>query len=580
LPLANWAANGRIGLKFAGFSIESKKIMISQLTIQNFALIDRIEIEFRTGMNVFTGETGAGKSILIDALYSALGKRLTSSVLRDGDSPCIIEAIFELSSKQLKESTFLSEYISDEEPVLIIHRTYFPDGRNKIKINGFSATISQLRTLGNHLIDFHGPHDHQMLFSEESHIRILDRLCDFKDAKKLYTEKYTSYSALQKELDALQDLSKNKAREEEILEFQIKELEQVPLDSDHYERVIEEETRANNAEKLQECAAEVISGLENEHSGLTSAISRMFSPLNTLNRLDETTAPLSEILSRMQNDSSVLASELKDYLDKLSFNSEETVELKKQYDIYYEILRKYGPQIEDAKNYYIKTKQKYDILIDLEHNDASLKSKIASNEKELNSLAKKITDVRKQTAENLKQTIERELKELGISGVCFECRVEKTDLSPSGLDKVTLFISPNIGEELKPLAKIVSSGEAARVMLALKKALTKVDPIPVLIFDEIDAQIGGRLGTVTGKKLKELAEDRQVILITHLPQIASFGARHHKVSKHVTNDRTVTEVTFLTESDRVKELAQMMSGKKESRIALEHASHLLDQAAQ
>ncbi|MBL7072517.1 MAG: DNA repair protein RecN [Candidatus Omnitrophica bacterium] len=552
--------------------------MISQLTIQNFALIDRIEIEFRGGMNVFTGETGAGKSILIDALHAVLGKRLTSSVLRDNDSPCIIEALFELSSKQLAESAFFSEYTRDDEPILIINRTYFPDGRNKIKINGFSVTISQLRTLGNNLIDFHGPHDHQMLFSEESHIRILDRLCDFKNAQKLYAEKYTSYSALQKELDALRALSKNKAREEEILEFQIKELEQVPLDSNHYERVIEKETRANNSETLQENAAEVIGGLENEHNGLASAISRMFPPLGTLQKLDETTAPFSEILERIQNDCSELASQLNDYLDKLSFDPEETAKLKKQYDIYYEILRKYGPEIENAKNYYEKVKQKYNTLLDLEHSDASLKRRIARDEKELNSLAKNVTDIRKQTAEKLKRTIERELQELGISGVRFECRVEKTDLSPSGQNKVTLFISPNVGEGLKPLAKIVSSGEAARVMLALKKALTKVDPIPVLIFDEIDAQIGGRLGTITGKKLKELAEDRQVILITHLPQIASFGARHYKVSKHVKNDRTVTEVTFLNKSDRVKELAQMMSGRTESQIAIEHASHLLDQA--
>lgn len=552
--------------------------MISQLTIQNFGLIDRIEIEFRAGLNVFTGETGAGKSILIDALHSALGKRLIPSVLRDSDSPCVIEAVFELSSKQLKELTVFSEYISDKERLLIINRTYFPDGRSKIKINGFNVTISQLRALGNHLIDFHGPHDHQMLFSEESHIRILDRLCDFRNSQKLYTEKYASYSALQKELNALRALSKNKAREQEILEFQIKEIEQVPLEKNHYERVLEEETRANNAEKLQECAAEVIRGLENEHNGLTSSISRMFSPLNTLNRLDETTAPLPEILQRMQNDSSELTSKLKNYVDKLSFNPAETAKLKKQYDIYYEILRKYGPQIENALNYYKKAKQKYNTLVDLEHSDASLKRRIAEDEKELNSLAKDLTGVRKQTAENLKKTIERELKELGISGVRFECRVEKTDLSPSGQDKVTLFISPNVGEGLKPLAKIVSSGEAARVMLALKKALTKVDPIPVLIFDEIDAQIGGRLGTVTGKKLKELAADRQVILITHLPQIASFGDYHYKVSKSVKNNRTVTEVLFLNKSLRIKELAQMMSGKNESQIALEHASHLLNQA--
>jgi len=561
-----------------GFSLKSKKIMISQLTIQNFGLIDRLEIEFRAGLNVFTGETGAGKSILIDALHSALGKRLSPSFLRDKDEPCILEVVFELSSKQLNESTVFSEYVSEEEALLIINRTYFPDGRNKIKINGFSATISQLKALGNHLIDFHGPHDHQMLFSEGSHIQILDRLCDFKNAKKLYSENFAVHSALQKKLNDLRSLSENKVREQEILEFQIKELEQVPLDTSHYESLLEKDSRANNAEQLQECAAEIINSLENDENGLTTAISRMFSPLNTLTRLDETTTRFSEILSRVQNDSSELASLLENYIDKLSFDQEEAVTIKKQYDIYYEILRKYGPNLENAKNYYITAKQKYDILADLEHNDAVLKNKIASNEKELNTLAQELTRVREQTADDLRKTIEQELKELGIAGVRFVISTEKKGLSPSGQDKVTFFISPNIGEELKPLAEIVSSGEAARVMLALKKALIKVDPIPVLIFDEIDAQIGGRLGTITGKKLKELAKDRQVILITHLPQIASFGNYHYKVSKSVKNNRTVSEVHFLEESARVKELAQMMSGKKESQIAIDHASHLLNQA--
>ncbi len=552
--------------------------MISQLTIQNFGLIDSLTLEFGDNLNVFTGETGAGKSILIDALHYALGARLNTSQLRDDQKPCVVEAVFNLTSKQLKESPLLSEYISEDEPSLIVNRRYSPDGRNKNKVNGFAITLSELKEMGNHLVDFHGPHDHQLLFTEKSHMDILDRLSDLKELKNEYSQKYHTYSLLRKELYQLEELSKNSERELDTLKHQLKELEQVPLEAAKYEELLAESTRVDNAEKLYGSAAELVAILENDQYGMNQLISKAFSPLSTLNSTDGTTAEYTNILERIQDDTSDLLSLLTGYLDSLSFQPEEANKINRLRDVYHDITRKYGPTLEDAGKFYIEAQRKYDLLINMEHNDKDLKNKIKTSQKNLQETARKITAKRKASAGSLKKTIEHELKELGIEHVRFECRIETTDLNRDGQDNVVFYISPNAGESLKPLAEIVSSGEAARVMLALKKALTKVDPIGVLIFDEIDAQIGGRLGSITGKKLKELSRNRQVILITHLPQIASFGDNHFKVLKEVIKGRTTTNVNPLTRSDRVKELAKMMSGKAESKIAVKHAEDMLVKA--
>jgi DNA repair protein RecN (Recombination protein N) len=552
--------------------------MLSQLIIQNFGLIDRLEIEFCERLNIFTGETGAGKSILIDALRYALGERLNTTFIRDNEKPCTVEAVFEVSGQLLARCPLLDEYVSADDPVLIINRSYSPDGRNKIKINGFAVTVTQLKEIGDHLVDFHGPHDHQMLFAEDSHIGILDRLAGAQKEKEDYFKEYERYSALKKKLKDLQDLAESSEREMDILKHQIKELEQVPLEGSEYEEISRESTRINNSEKLFECVKQLVDILENDQTGVSTAVSRAFGPMSTLNGIDESTAELADILSRIQEDSSELISALNGYLDNLSFDQNEASDINRRYDIYYEILRKYGPALEDAKKFYESSREKYDLLIDLEHNDSELRKNIASSENDLKKAAKKITEKRKKYGKTLEQTIENELKELGIKNIKFECRIERTDITPTGCDKVTFYISPNVGEDLKPLADIVSSGEAARVMLALKKALTKVDPIPVLIFDEIDAQIGGRLGAITGKKLKELSQDRQVLLITHLPQIASFGNRHFKVTKTVEKRRTLTSVVPLEGDSRIKELANMMSGEMETRIAIEHANDMLSRA--
>ncbi len=553
--------------------------MLSLLTITNFGLIDTLEAEFCRGLNVFTGETGAGKSILIDAMRVALGGRMNSSLVRDGSKPSSVEAVFDLSkNSEVCSLPSFSEFLQEEDKTLIIRRSFLPDGRGKIAVNGLSVTLSQLKELGERLMDIAGPHDHQTLFAENSHIGMLDRLSDITGEKRVYDEAFAGFSSLEKELAQLRELSSSRERDLDHLSSAIKELEQVPLDRTSYEKVLEESSRVANSEKLYQKAREVLDILGGEDTGISALSQKAFSRMRSVMEVDPSTGKLSSELEGIQSSCDFVVSELSDYLENLSFSPAEAAEINRKYDIYYDILRKYGPSVESAKDFYLSAKKKFELLSDMDSSSRELSRKMAASEKALRKAAEALSEVRIKTAKTLKHIIEKELKDLGIPHVKFECRVDKAPFSSTGADKVTFFISPNAGEELKPLADIVSSGEAARVMLALKKALTKADPVPCLVFDEIDSQIGGRLGTVTGKKLKELSSSRQVILITHLPQIASFGDRHIKVSKTVSGGRTSVSVSALSPEERTKELAKMMSGEKESVIAVTHAKNMLENA--
>ncbi|MBF0478237.1 MAG: DNA repair protein RecN [Candidatus Omnitrophica bacterium] len=553
--------------------------MLNQLTISNFGLIDQVTLEFDPQLNILTGETGAGKSILIDALRMALGERANIDQIRDKNKPCIIETIFEVQDPSIKQIETLKDFFA-EGGELIVQRILTSDGKNKIKINGFAVTLSQLKELGDHLVDFHGPHDHQMLLSSASHIGMLDRLVALNDLLKEYSQKFSEYSACAKKLEQLKEMYSTSARELDLLGHQIKELEQVPLDNAHYEHIEQERIRINNAERLNENVSQMLNLLESSDSSVSSHIRQTFSLMRQLNHLDSSTASWAEQLSEIQELNQQLVVNLNDYADSLSFEPEQAQTVNQQYDVYDDIKRKYGPALEDARKFYSQAKERFALLNDLEHNDQQLQENLDAIKKDLKKTADKITKKRKTASDELKKTIEHELKELGIANVKFESRVEKADFSINGQDQVTFYISPNAGEDLKPLAEIVSSGEAARVMLALKKALIKVDPIPVLIFDEIDAQIGGRLGTITGTKLREISRARQVILITHLPQIAAFADKHFKVTKSVASGRAVTAVNELDPKTRINEIAKMMSGEQETAIAIKHAKELIDKAQQ
>ncbi len=551
--------------------------MIESLTIKNFGIIEQTSMEFTPGLNTLTGETGAGKSILIDALRFALGERFQSSHLRAGADACTVEAVFLLKPSFLKTLPNWETFKNDDNS-LIIQRSVTADGRNKARLNGLTASIAQLKDIGDRLIDFHGPNDHQQLLAEDQHLLIIDALTGANDHFKEYSVVFAQYSSIRNKLSALQELAQSRERDTGLLAHQIKELEQAPLTEDDLAEIEQDRVKINNSEKLYTHITQAMAILENDEVSLESLLSRAFKPLQHLSDIDEKATAYLDSLSTLQESAGSLISDLRNYADSLSFDPGFAQSVNNRYDAYIDIKRKYGPTLEDARKFYGDAKIKFALLNDFEQNEDDLKAELKVKEDALNKLAKIITQHRKKTAESLKTTIEKELRELAFKSISFEARIEKAPLSPSGADKVVFFISTNTGEELKPLADIVSSGEAARLMLAIKRALMKVDPVPVLIFDEVDAQIGGRLGTVIGTKLKEISGHRQVILITHLPQIAAFADTHFRITKAVDKGRTRTVVAPLEPKDRVNELAHMMSGDKMTDVSVKHAKDMINEA--
>lgn len=554
--------------------------MLTSITIHNFGLIDHLSIDCDAQVTMLTGETGAGKSIIIDALRYALGERLNSSHIRTKEKPCIVEASFQLDKTFFSEYPQFQEYNVNNDAALIIKRQTSPDGKNKAKINDFSVTVGTLKEIGSCMVDIHGPHDHQMLLSQETHLRILDRLSSSFELKNVYNEKFSHYSERKAQLRKLEESAQTRERDLELCEHTLRELETVPLNEKEYTAIMSSGARLQNTEKLYHAAQALLALFETETTGISEQISEAFHHLRILTNTDESTESIAEHFEALQERSDTLVSELTAYCDSLSFDAEDPERITNLCDAYHTILRKYGPTIEDAAQQYETVKKEYDLLINYEQNDADLRKEINILETELVKLARDMSKQRKESAVHLEKTMKQELKELGIKHVDFECRFEDIPLMHSGSDRVEFFISPNAGEPLKPLADIISSGEAARLMLALKKALTNVDPIPVLIFDEIDAQIGGRLGTITGKKLKALARKRQVIAITHLPQIAAFADKHLKVSKETSAGRTNVQCVELIEERRIDELAIMMSGEKTSETARKHAQEMIVTAKQ
>ena len=552
--------------------------MLETLTVKNFGIIEAVAIELTPGLNILTGETGAGKSILIDALRFCLGERFQTSYLRDDGVPCTVEAVFALSPDLWKKIEGLHDFQSDDA-TLVIQRTVTHDGKNRIRVNGLTASVSQLKEIGDALIDFHGPHDHQQLLAEQHHLEIIDSLTSLDAVQTEYATIYHTFCHIRTQIEELKAMAQSRERDLHLLDHQIKELEQVPLDEAVHEEIARSRIKISNAQKLHENISQAMAILEDEDAGIALMLGRTFKPLQALAAIDENAAKFLNQLSAVQDQAAELSAALRDYADSLLFDRAAAQRVHEQFDAYQDILRKYGPLMEDARRTYAEISQKFALLNDFEHHAGTLDKDLNAHEADLTRLAKNMSQRRKKTADALKKTIEQELHELGFKAIAFEARFEKKPLAPDGSDKIVFYISTNAGEGLKPLAAIVSSGEAARIMLAIKRALMIADPVPVLIFDEIDAQIGGRLGTVIGTKLKEIATHRQVILITHLPQIAAFAQTHFKITKHVDQGRTRTAVAAIAGQLRVDELAHMMAGDKMTAAAIKHAREMLKDAA-
>ncbi|MBI3316464.1 MAG: DNA repair protein RecN [Candidatus Omnitrophica bacterium] len=550
--------------------------MLARLHIENFALIDDVTLEFIRDLNILTGETGAGKSILIDALRFVMGERSDAEYVRDSKKSCLVEAVFEPAKEFLKKPSF-SEYFEDGDSLLILRRDLSWQGRSRGWVNGRTVNISTLRELGKYLMDIHGQYDHQMLLDPATHLPVLDGLWPSARPLQEYRTLYEEFSSLLRRRDELLSLQQGRERELDLLKFQIEEIKNAGISDPEEDLKLESErVRFAHSEKIREKTVRILNLLEEGEGSASSNAGEASRYFQDLSRIDSSLEPLKAGFETARLELEEFIRSLRDYLEKLDADPERLEEIQSRLSDLNRIKKKYGPTLAEAGSFYEKTKKRFDDLTHSGVYEKETERKISSLLPQIQTAGRVLTDARKKAAQNLRKGIEKELLDLGMTHAEFRMDFSPADFGPLGQDAAEFMISLNAGEPAQALAKIISGGEASRVMLALKKTLMKADPVPTLIFDEIDANIGGRLGTVVGNKLKEITQSHQVFVITHLPQIASFGERHIKVFKTIKDKRTFAQYRVIEGEERVKELAQMMSGKSETDISRRHAEEMLE----
>lgn len=573
--------------------------MLQELDIRNYALIDKLRIDFSAGLNILTGETGAGKSIIIGAMGLMLGERASTDVIRTGAEGTSVRGAFEIpdgsqANKIISEADLKDE---DNSDVLLLSRELSQTGRSRCRINDQSATLSILREVGNYLIDIHGQHDHQTLFRQEEHLNILDNFGGLRSLRHKVSDLYFRLQELRGQYNRLIRDRNEKLREKDLLEFQLKELQDAQLEEDEEKKLLREREIMNNAELVFELANSIYERLYNsEEPTLPPVLDILKSAKTDLAKLHQIDAQLEEIQSRFETaiyELQDIAEQMRDYRDGVEFDPRKLSEVEARLDLIYRLKQKYVVNsVEELLFYRDDVARQLEALSLSSAKIDDTRREIQKVTSEARELALQLSQQRQIHAEKLRSLVEKELHGLGMEKTVFEVQVlqneaedgviadggKKLRLSPEGIDSVEFLISPNVGEELRPLNKIASGGEISRIMLAVKTVLARTDEVPVMIFDEIDTGIGGRIAEVVGRKLRELAKSQQVICITHLPQIASLADSHCRVEKKVVEDRTVVEVHMLNDEERVREIARMLAGEKITDVTLAHAREMMEQA--
>jgi DNA repair protein RecN (Recombination protein N) len=568
--------------------------MIEELYIRDVALINELQLEFSSGLNIFTGETGAGKSVILNAVGLALGERSTSGIVRDGATNAKIQiAIAPPSDHPVWDSFSDSEFadILDEEETLVLSRQINASGRSRCHTNGQLVSLTFLSAIGDLLVDIHGQHAHQSLFRSETHLDLLDTFGKHEALKAEVSKKYDELHTAQVQLADFSQTLRAAMQEKDLLEFQLEELEEAQLQEGEEEDLINERHLLSNAETLFESANQLYEQLYGGDLSESSTLDGLKIASRTISKLCELDGSLSELNGRFEStvyELEDIAYQIRDYRDKIEFNPHRLSEVEERLDVIHRLKRKYGDSISDILAYQAQASQKLEDLQFGSERVEELKDQIHLVTQGAQKLAVEFSKKRRETATQLESLIERELQTLGMEKAVFQILVspiesangpleiegKRYELRADGMDEIEFFISPNVGSEPKPLAKIASGGEISRVMLALKTVLAQVDLIPTMIFDEIDAGIGGRTADIVGQKLKELSRFRQVFCITHLPQIARFADQHFRVEKSVEGDRTTITAKLLTQEERVEEVARMHGGEA-TVTTLAHARELL-----
>ncbi len=560
--------------------------MLIELHIRDFAIIENLNLNLRAGFTVFTGETGAGKSIILDAVDTLLGGRVDPTAVRSGADYAIVEGTFRLDerTRQPIHAILSAEDLLDDPDYLTLGREIRTTGRSIGRVNGRTVNIGMLRQLGTVLIDLHGQSAHLSLLQPRQHIRLLDRYADVDALLRTYRETYRRLNEVRKEYVELRQSAADAARRADLLAYQVNEIEAAALQVDEEEMLHAERNRLSNAESLTALAQQALQALDEGtpiSPAATDLVGEAVHAIRQLAHLDEGQRELATQMDAALEILSESARQLRLYLEDIEFDPQRLDEIEERLDLIHNLKRKYGQDIPEILAYAEKARRALDAITHSEERQNALQAEEQRLLQELAGQAAELSRRRHAAAEKLSAAVQAQLNDLRMPGAGFRVHFE-TRPDPQGLpfpdgsrlafdsdghEQITFWIAPNPGEGFKPLTKIASGGETARLMLALKNVLAQADEVPTLIFDEIDQGIGGRVGAVVGQKMRQLATNHQVLCITHLPQLAAYADQHYKVEKLVVEERTSTRLTALQGEQLVQELATMLGDNTPTGLA-------------
>ena len=547
--------------------------MLRLLHIENIAVIEQADILFEDGFNVMTGETGAGKSIVIDAISAILGERAYRDMIRTGCGKASVRAVFD----RVPELSWFAGNDVPYEDELTVQREIYLDGKNVCRVNGLPVSVGVLKKLGLQLINIHGQHDSAALFDENYHLSFLDSFACNEDLLEAYRQKYQSLQALRREMERLSMDESEKLRRMETLKYQIEEISRAALKAGEDETLEARRKLLQNAEKLSdglEEASRCLNGGE-DSDGAASLLAQAERALAKLTRFDESLTALHDTVADLMYQVQDAAEQAGDRIYAMSYSADELERIEERLDIIHRLRRKYGATCEDILAYLDRAKAELDEIEFADEKMEQLRKKEKAALREAMDAAMALRESRKQAAAGLAERVLRELADLDMKKVQFSCEFTETELSPLGADAVAFYMSANLGEALKPLNKVASGGELARIMLALKNVLAERDHVPTLIFDEVDTGVSGRAAQHVAEKLKSVSKSKQVLCVTHLPQLAALADTHLLIAKAEHDGRTFTTVTPLDFEGRKRELARIIGGATITQTTLQSAAEML-----
>ena len=556
--------------------------MLKELKIQNLAIIDNISVSFVEGLNVISGETGAGKSIIIGAVGLLLGDRASTDFIRSSEDSAVIEALFNIEGKdQIKKKLRGMGYSDDDE--LVVKRIVSRSGKNKVYINGNLATLGMLSSLSESLVNVCSQHEHQIILNGDNHIDILDEFGDLVPMRAEFSELYREYQSLRGKLEELESVNKKRWEREEFLKFQLKEIEDGGIKIGEDVSLQKEKKILSNAKKLGESAQGSHNILYAGEDSILEKLGKVRDDINEIKQIDSTLNISKGDLDTFYFGLEEVAIVLRDYMKGITFDPARLEEIDERLEYLGRLKRKYGGTLDNVFRKKEEIKEELEGIFSIEEEIEKVSEEIFQKKKLLLGKARNLSEKRIEVSGRLKTSIESEIHTLKMANTTFDVRFYKPSVDnqgdslmhSKGIDSVEFYLSTNIGEELKPLNRIVSGGELSRIVLAMKKVLARTGSVSTIIFDEVDTGIGGATAEIVGKKLQEVSKHHQVICITHLPQIVCFGDNHFLVSKHISGDRTIAEMRVLTEDERLDEITRMIGGLKITDKTRDHAHEML-----